>query len=182
MAGLRPAYQEGGGSNFRAKKYTAVTSGAMYVGDAVLVSAGVVKPLAAQAAGVVASGKCLGAVAHFENPDGRAPTFALPNGNIGKPAGSAGWSAFVYDDPNIVYAIETNGTASAGLVGGIHSIVSATPTTALGQSGHQLVDTAASAGDGQFVVVGVRQDVSGSTGANSHALVKIVRHTYGNQL
>ena len=182
MAGLRPAYQEGGGSNFRAKKYTAVTSGAMYVGDAVLVSAGVVKPLAAQAAGVIASGKCLGAAAHFEDANGRPPTFALPNGNIGKPAGSAGWSVYVYDDPNIVFEIETNGTASAGLIGGIHSVVSATPTTALGQSGHQLADTAASAGDGQFVVIGVRQDVSGASGANSHALVKIVRHTYGNQL
>ena len=178
MAGLRPAYQEGGGSNFRTKKYPAVTSGVLYVGDAVTVSSGVVKTLI----GAAVAGKCLGAVAHLEDANGRPPTFALPNGNIGKPAGSAGWSAYVYDDPNIVYEIETNGTASAGLIGGIHSIASATPTTALGQSGHQLVDTAASAGDGQFVVVGVRQDVSGSNAANSHALVKIVRHTFGNQL
>lgn len=182
MAGLRPAYQANGGSNFRAKKYPAVTSGAMYVGDAVLVSSGVVKPLAAQAAGVIASGACLGAAAHFENPDGRAPTFALPNGNIGKPAGSAGWSVYVYDDPDIVFEIETNGTASAGLIGGVHSLVSATPTTALGQSGHQLADAAASAGDGQFVVIGVRQDVSGSNAANSHALVMIKRHTYRNAI
>lgn len=179
MAGLRPSYQANGGSNFRTKKYTAVTSGVMYVGDAVKVSSGVVKPLA-HAATALASAPCLGAVAHFEDANGRPPTFQLPNGNIGKPAGSAGWFAYVYDDPQTVFEIETNGTASAGLIGGVHSIVSATPTTALGQSGHQLADTAASAGDGQFVVVGVRQDVSGASGANSHALVMIKRHTYMN--
>ena len=180
MAGLRPAYQANGGTNFRAKKYPCVTSGAIYVGDAAYVSSGVVKPLAAQAAGVIASGACLGAFAHFEDSNGRPPTFQLPNGNIGKPAGSAGWFGYVYDDPDIVFEIETNGTASAGLIGGVHSLVSATPTTALGQSGHQLADTAASAGDGQFAVIGVRQDVSGASGANSHALVMIKRHTYRN--
>lgn len=180
MAGLRPAYQANGGSNFRTKKYPAVTSGAMYVGDAVLVSAGVVKPLAAQAAGVIASGACLGAAIHFENPDGRAPTFALPNGNIGKPAGSAGWSVYVTDDPQVVYEIEADATVSSGLIGTLHSLVSAAPDTSLGQSGHQLDATTASAGDGQFVVVGVRQDVSGSNAANSHALVMIKRHTYIN--
>ena len=175
MAGLRPAYQANGGSNFRAKRYPAITSGVMYVGDAVTVSSGVVKPLA-HSAGALASAACLGAAAHFEDANGRPPTFQLPNGNIGKPAGSAGWSVYVYDDPDIVFEIETNGTAS------VHSIVSATPTTALGQSGHQLADTAASAGDGQFAVVGVRQDVSGSNSANSHALVMIKRHTYRNAI
>lgn len=178
MAGLRPSYQEGGGSNFRTKKYPAVTSGVLYVGDAVTVSSGVVKTLI----GAAVSGKCLGAAAHFVDANERPPTFQLPNGNIGKPAGSAGWFAYVYDDPNIVYEIETDGTASAGLIGGIHRIASAAPTTALGQSGHQLVDTVASVGEGQFVVLGVRQDVSGGDAANSHALVKIVRHTYGNSL
>lgn len=177
MAGLRPSYQQNGGSNFRTKKYPAITSGVMYVGDAVTVSSGVVKPLA-HSAGALASAACLGAVAHFVDANERPPTFALPNGNIGKPAGSAGWFAYVYDDPDIVYEVVTNGTASAGLIGGIHSIVSAAPTTALGQSGHTLADAAASAGDGQFRVVGVRQDVSGSNTANSHALVVIARHTY----
>lgn len=179
MAGGRPSYQANGGSNFRTKKYPAITSGVMYVGDAVKVSSGVVKPLA-HAATALASAACLGFVSHFVDSNERPPTFALPNGNIGKPAGSAGWFAFVYDDPDIVFEIETNGTASAGLIGGVHSIVSATPTTALGQSGHQLADTAASAGDGQFAVLGVRQDVSGANAANSHALVMIKRHTYRN--
>ena len=177
MSGLRPAYQQNGGSNFRTKKYPAITSGAMYVGDAVTVSSGVVKPIL-HAATAAASAACLGAVSYFVDANGRPPTFALPNGNIGKPAGSAGWFAYVYDDPDIVYEVQVAGTASVGLTGGIHSVVSATPTTALGQSGNQLVDTAASAGDGQFRVVGVRQDVSGSDAANSHALVVIARHTY----
>lgn len=172
MGGFRPVQHRNGSKVFTQREMPCVVSGAVFIGDPLRVSSGVVKPI-----GTAVSAACIGVAAGFLNENHRP--FTHNNGSIHKLAAVTAF-AMVYDDPGIIYEVQMDGTASAGLIGAIHNVSAGTPSTAAGQSGYNLTDTAASAGDGQFVVVGVSQDVSGGNAANSKAFVTIKRHVYDN--
>ena len=174
---FRPIRHQYGATTFRTKNYPAVTSGVMYVGDPVRVSAGVVKPM-----GATASAACLGAVAYFLNPQGRPATFTLPNGNIGKPAGVTGWSAAIYDDPGIVYEVSADVTASAAMIGRSVRATAGTPSTAAGQSGYIIVASAATAADAPFKIIDVSPSDINRDGLHGTVEVIIVKHTLNQQL
>lgn len=173
MAGLRPLRHATGSKTFRQRQYPAVTSGAIYIGDPVRVSSGVVKALGTSSAAV------LGVATMFFDSNGKPPTH---RDGIFKPAGSAGWKVQVADDPDIVFEVESDATVSASMIGAEKSVSAGTPTTAAGQSGYKLT-AVASATDGQFTVIGAskRHDLD-NDGVDLYAEVIIPRahHVYGS--
>lgn len=174
MAGLKPLRHLSGGKTFRTRTYPVVTSGAVYVGDPVRVSSGVVKPV-----GTAVSAAVLGAVAYFLDSNGKPLTHSLPSGGIYKPAGSSGYRAAVYDDPDIIYEVVCDASIAATNIGGVARVSGGTPVTALGQSGYKL-NTTVSAGDGAFRIIGAAATDSSLDGDDNaiKAEVVISRHAF----
>lgn len=170
MSGFKPSRHLTGGQTFRTKKYAAIVSGVLRIGDPVRVSAGGVGILSGSAA-------CIGVVARVYDANGKPKTHALPTGTIAKDAGVSGF-VDVYDDPDIVFEVLVDATASAGMIGTYHTFSAGTASTAAGISGAKLVQAAASAAaDGQFVVLGFapRRDVDNS---GNLVEVRIQKHAF----
>jgi hypothetical protein len=170
MSGFRASRHLTGGQTFRTKRYAAIVSGALRIGDPVRVSAGSVGILSGSAA-------CIGVVARVYDANGKPKTGSLPAGTIAKESGVSGF-VDVYDDPDIVFEVTVDATASAGMIGTYHTFSAGTPSTAAGLSGAKLIQAAASAAaDGQFVVLGLapRRDVD--TAANL-VEVRIQKHVF----
>lgn len=177
--GFRAVRHQTGGKTFRQKLYPAITSGAVYIGDPVGVSSGVVKPLDNMSAGVSAA--CLGVVAAVYDSNRKPLTHSLPTDAPYKKATVSGYFLGVYDDPDIVYEVEADATASATQIGVIKAYKAGTPTTAAGISGFQLeLGNVSASADGCFRVIGVSQ--TGNLALdNKSTKVEVVinKHTFG---
>ena len=91
--------------------------------------------------------------------------------------------AYVYDDPNKLFEIQSDGTIAQSSVGRNTNLVYAAGSTVNGQSKSELDATVESAGvTGQFRIVRICEDPSNSDIAtdNSNWIVRINEHQYYN--
>jgi len=116
-----------------------------------------------------------------------APTTFKPTwsnyypGSITPASGSL--EAFVYDDPNKLYEIQSDGTIAQSSVGRNTNLVYAAGSTVNGQSKSELDATTESAGvTGQFRIIRICEDPSNSdiSADNSNWIVRINEHQYYN--
>ena len=96
---------------------------------------------------------------------------------------SGNLEAFVYDDPNKLYEIQSDGTIAQTSVGRNTNLVYAAGSTVNGQSKSELDATVESAGvTGQFRIIRICEDPDNSdiSADNSNWIVRINEHQYYN--
>jgi hypothetical protein len=90
--------------------------------------------------------------------------------------GSADVTAYVYDDPNIVFAIQGNGTDAFTQVGNLANIVVTAGSTTTGQSKMELDTGNIGTGTANLRILGITDDPKNSWGANTEQEVLIHEH------
>lgn len=92
--------------------------------------------------------------------------------------GSVNAKAFVYDDPNIVFAVRSGGTPAQTSAGLLADHVAGTGSDLTGNSGAYLSGTMANT-DGQFRILGFDQRADNEVGIYAILEVLIREHEYG---
>jgi hypothetical protein len=90
--------------------------------------------------------------------------------------GSADVTAYVYDDPNIVFAIQGDGTDAFTQVGNLANIVATAGSTTTGQSKMELDTDNIGTGTANLRILGITDDPKNSWGANTEQEVLIHEH------
>ena len=90
--------------------------------------------------------------------------------------GSADATAYVYDDPNIVFAIQGDGTDAFTQVGNLANIVATAGSTTTGQSKMELDTDNIGTGTANLRILGITDDPKNSWGANTEQEVLIHEH------
>ena len=162
---------------------------AIYAGDIVELGAGTDESGAAIAAGYVGQAAATSETRNlgifngcfYEDPTTKKPTFKnYWPGDVTTTSPSAGPTAFVYDNPDDLFEVQSSGTLSQAIVGrGIDMAYNAGATI----NGRYKEEIAAAAtADGSLCVVRISEDPSNSDVANDNAnwIVKFNEHMYYN--
>ena len=89
--------------------------------------------------------------------------------------GSADVTAYVYDDPNITFRIQSAGSADFADIGNLADHVAGTGSTTTGQSGHEISGTTGT-GTATFRILRLIDDPDNSAGTNGEFEVVIYEH------
>ena len=90
--------------------------------------------------------------------------------------GSADVTAYVYDDPQIIFAIQGDGTDAFTQVGNLANIVATAGSTTTGQSKMELDTDNIGTGTANLRILGITDDPKNSWGANTEQEVLIHEH------
>ena len=88
---------------------------------------------------------------------------------------SADVTAYVYDDPNITYRIQSAGSADFADIGNLADLVAGSGSTTTGQSGHEISGTTGT-GTATFRILRLIDDPDNSAGTNGELEVAIYEH------
>ena len=88
---------------------------------------------------------------------------------------SADVTAYVYDDPNITYRIQSAGSADFADIGNLADHVAGTGSTTTGQSGHEISGTTGT-GTATFRILRLIDEPDNSAGTNGELEVAIYEH------
>ena len=88
---------------------------------------------------------------------------------------SADVTAYVYDDPNITYRIQSAGSADFADIGNLADHVAGTGSVTTGQSGHEISGTTGT-GTATFRILRLIDDPDNSAGTNGELEVAIYEH------
>ena len=89
--------------------------------------------------------------------------------------GSADVTAYVYDDPNITYRIQSAGSADFADIGNLADHVAGSGSTTTGQSGHEVSGTTGT-GTAGLRILRLIDDPDNSAGTNGELEVAIYEH------
>jgi hypothetical protein len=171
-SGAKPLRHNSGGT-IRSKEYK-IASGSstnIFTGDFVkLLSTGYIDVAAAgnRLLGVFAGVK-------YTASDG-TPTFSKYWPASTATLGSEDAIAYVYDDPNIVFAIQGDGTDAFTQIGNLANIVATAGSTVTGQSKMELDTSDIGTGTANLRILGLVDDPKNSWGANAEQEVLIYEH------
>ena len=90
--------------------------------------------------------------------------------------GSADVTAYVYDDPQIIFAIQGDGTDAFTQVGNLCNVLATAGSTTTGQSKMELDTSDIGTGPANLRILGLTADPKNSWGANTEQEVLIVEH------
>ena len=152
MAGFRPLRHLNGSKTFVTQQFKASTSAAAFIGDMCFASAAVVKPY--NSTNAAASAASWGVIARCYDGNGKPWTHSAPARGPYKPAATSGF-VDVYIDPDIVYEIECDTSASAGTtIGAVFQVTALAGNTATGQSKQEIkAQTSATLGQVRLISV-----------------------------
>ena len=160
-----------GGTPVRNESYT-IASGYntnTFTGDAVkLVASGTIEKAAA-------GDRILGVFAGCEYTDAAGnPVFAKywPADTV-----ATDIKAYVYDDPNTVFEVQSAGTAVETNIGNLADHVTGTGSTSTGRSGAELSGTMGTGAAG-FRIIGIVNRPDNSYGANANLEVMVYEHEF----
>ncbi len=151
----------------------------IFIGDPVeLRSDGQATPVTASSD----ANETLGVVAAVLNSNRRPLTHSLPTQAAYLEASTEGWLE-INDDPDTVYIVQSDVSVTHQDIGAHIRVTAGAPTTAAGRSGYQAGIITASAGDGQFKIIGLSpfeqiHDASAWGGDDTDIEVIIAAHTY----
>jgi len=182
--GSRPT-SEGTSKYVIASGYTS----AIYAGDIVELGAGTDEGGRAIAAGYVGQAAATSSVRNvgifngsfYEDPTTKKPTFKnYWPGDVTTTSPSAGATAFVYDNPDDLFEVQSSGTLSQAIVGRGINMGYTAGSTINGRSKEEIAASATA--DGTLCVVRISEDPSNSDVANDNAnwIVKFNEHMYYN--
>ena len=182
--GSRPT-NEGTSKYVIASGYTS----AIYAGDIVELGAGTDESGAAIAAGYVGQAAATSETRNlgifngcfYEDPTTKKPTFKnYWPGDVTTTSPSAGPTAFVYDNPDDLFEVQSSGTLTQAIVGRGIDMAYTAGATINGRSKEEIA--AAATADGSLCVVRISEDPSNSDVANDNAnwIVKFNEHMYYN--
>ena len=182
--GSRPT-SEGTSKYVIASGYTS----AIYAGDIVELGAGTDEGGRAIAAGYVGQAAATSSVRNvgifngcfYEDPTTKKPTFKnYWPGDVAVTSPSAGATAFVYDNPDDLFEVQSSGTLSQAIVGRGINMGYTAGSTINGRSKEEIAASATA--DGTLCVVRISEDPSNSDVANDNAnwIVKFNEHMYYN--
>lgn len=183
--GFRPSRNLVGGGGFRSRKYTvASTNGQnLFIGDAVKLIGGFIE--AVSGAGEFG----IGVIKAIYAANGRPLTHNQPdNGPFRLGTNSAANIIDVYDDPNIVFQIQANATASIANIGQVANLSAGTGNTSTGFSGQKMniadatAAVSAGAAEGTFRVVGLAPVERGAFSLTNDVEVIFDKHVFGGGL
>lgn len=160
--GAYPVRHLTGGNAFTANAYAvdASNSTAIFPGDAMILEAdGNVAPYTSGGGNLI--GFCAGVDGDFDNLSRRY-----------LPASTAG-TVFIYDDPNIVFAIQTDGTITADDAGGNADVTATAGSTTASMSRHEVSATTGTTSAQLRLIRPVPREDNDVTAANSEWEVKI---------
>ena len=185
--GSRPT-SEGTSKYVIASGYTS----AIYAGDIVELGAGTDESGAAISAGYVGQAAATSSVRNvgifngcfYEDPTTNKPTFKnYWPGDVAVTTPSAGATAFVYDNPDDLFEVQTSGRLVQSCVGRSVDMAYTAGSTINGRSKEEIGATSYN-GTGQLALVRVSEDPSNSdlaTGVNNaNWIVKFNEHVYYN--
>ena len=165
---------------------------AIYAGDIVELGAGTDESGAAIAAGYVGQAAATSSVRNvgifngcfYEDPTTKKPTFKnYWPGDVAVTSPSAGATAFVYDNPDDLFEVQTSGRLVQSCVGRSVDMAYTAGSTVNGRSKEEIGATSYN-GTGQLALVRVSEDPSNSdlsTGVNNaNWIVKFNEHVYYN--
>ena len=165
---------------------------AIYAGDIVEMGAGTDESGAAIAAGYVGQAAATSSVRNvgifngcfYEDPTTKKPTFKnYWPGDVAVTSPSAGATAFVYDNPDDLFEVQTSGRLVQSCVGRSVDMAYTAGSTVNGRSKEEIGATSYN-GTGQLALVRVSEDPSNSdlsTGVNNaNWIVKFNEHVYYN--
>ena len=182
--GSRPT-SEGTSKYVIASGYTS----AIYAGDIVELGAGTDEAGRAISAGYVGQAAATSSVRNvgifngcfYEDPTTKKPTFKnYWPGDVTTTSPSAGPTAFVYDNPDDLFEVQSSGTLSQAIVGRGIDMGYTAGSTINGRSKEEIAASATA--DGSLCVVRISEDPSNSDVANDNAnwIVKFNEHMYYN--
>ena len=182
--GSRPT-NEGTSKYVIASGYTS----AIYAGDIVAMGAATDESGAAISAGYVGQAAATSETRNlgifngcfYEDPTTKKPTFKnYWPGDVTTTSPSAGPTAFVYDNPDDLFEVQSSGTLSQAIVGRGIDMAYTTGATINGRSKEEIAASATA--DGSLCVVRISEDPSNSDVANDNAnwIVKFNEHMYYN--
>jgi len=162
---------------------------AIYAGDIVELGAGTDESGAAISAGYVGQAAATSSVRNvgifngcfYEDPTTKKPTFKnYWPGDVAVTSPSAGATAFVYDNPDDLFEVQSSGTLSQAIVGRGIDMAYTAGATINGRSKEEIAASATA--DGSLCVVRISEDPSNSDVANDNAnwIVKFNEHMYYN--
>jgi len=162
---------------------------AIYAGDIVELGAGTDESGAAISAGYVGQAAATSSVRNvgifngcfYEDPTTKKPTFKnYWPGDVTTTSPSAGATAFVYDNPDDLFEVQSSGTLSQAIVGRGINMGYTAGSTINGRSKEEIAASATA--DGTLCVVRISEDPSNSDVANDNAnwIVKFNEHMYYN--
>jgi hypothetical protein len=162
---------------------------AIYAGDIVELGAGTDESGAAISAGYVGQAAATSSVRNvgifngcfYEDPTTKKPTFKnYWPGDVTTTSPSAGPTAFVYDNPDDLFEVQSSGTLSQAIVGRGIDMAYTAGATINGRSKEEIAASATA--DGSLCVVRISEDPSNSDVANDNAnwIVKFNEHMYYN--
>ena len=182
--GSRPT-NEGTSKYVIASGYTS----AIYAGDIVAMGAATDESGAAISAGYVGQAAATSETRNlgifngcfYEDPTTKKPTFKnYWPGDVTTTSPSAGPTAFVYDNPDDLFEVQSSGTLSQAIVGRGIDMAYTAGATINGRSKEEIAASATA--DGTLCVVRISEDPSNSDVANDNAnwIVKFNEHMYYN--
>jgi hypothetical protein len=182
--GSRPT-SEGTSKYVIASGYTS----AIYAGDIVELGAGTDEAGRAISAGYVGQAAATSSVRNvgifngcfYEDPTTKKPTFKnYWPGDIAVTSPSAGATAFVYDNPDDLFEVQSSGTLSQAIVGRGIDMAYTAGATINGRSKEEITATASA--DGGFTPLRISEDPANSDVSNDNAnwIVKFNKHVYYN--
>ena len=182
--GSRPT-NEGTSKYVIASGYTS----AIYAGDIVAMGAATDESGAAISAGYVGQAAATSETRNlgifngcfYEDPTTKKPTFKnYWPGDVTTTSPSAGPTAFVYDNPDDLFEVQSSGTLSQAIVGRGIDMAYTAGATINGRSKEEIAASATA--DGSLCVVRISEDPSNSDVANDNAnwIVKFNEHMYYN--
>ena len=162
---------------------------AIYAGDIVELGAGTDEAGRAISAGYVGQAAATSSVRNvgifngcfYEDPTTKKPTFKnYWPGDVTTTSPSAGPTAFVYDNPDDLFEVQSSGTLSQAIVGRGIDMAYTAGATINGRSKEEIAASATA--DGSLCVVRISEDPSNSDVANDNAnwIVKFNEHMYYN--
>ena len=162
---------------------------AIYAGHIVELGAGTDESGAAIAAGYVGQAAATSETRNlgifngcfYEDPTTKKPTFKnYWPGDVTTTSPSAGPTAFVYDNPDDLFEVQSSGTLSQAIVGRGIDMAYTAGATINGRSKEEIAASATA--DGSLCVVRISEDPSNSDVANDNAnwIVKFNEHMYYN--
>ena len=162
---------------------------AIYAGDIVAMGAATDESGAAISAGYVGQAAATSETRNlgifngcfYEDPTTKKPTFKnYWPGDVTTTSPSAGPTAFVYDNPDDLFEVQSSGTLTQAIVGRGIDMAYTAGATINGRSKEEIA--AAATADGSLCVVRISEDPSNSDVANDNAnwIVKFNEHMYYN--
>ena len=180
--GSRPT-NEGTSKYVIASGYTS----AIYAGDIVAMGAATDESGAAIAAGYIGQAAATSSTRNlgifngcfYDDPTTKKPTFKnYWPGDVTVTNPSAGATAFVYDNPDDLFEVQSSGTLSQAIVGRGIDMAYTAGATINGRSKEEITATASA--DGGFTPLRISEDPANSDVSNDNAnwIVKFNKHVY----